>query len=69
MQEIRTLLRQREGQDVVEYALLAAFISILAILTVKNIRPFLDAAYDRIQAAFDNGGSGRPPRGPRHGMD
>ncbi len=41
-----------EGQDIVEYALLAAFISIFAVLAVKAIGPLVNALYIKIQGAF-----------------
>lgn len=41
-----------EGQDMVEYALLAAFISIFAVLAIKAIGPLVNALYVTIQGAF-----------------
>ena len=46
------LVRDESGQDMVEYALLAAFISIVAILTIRNIGPLINAIYVRVQAAL-----------------
>ena len=46
------LIRDESGQDMVEYALLAAFISIVAIVTLRNIGPLVNAIYVRIQAAL-----------------
>jgi pilus assembly protein Flp/PilA len=46
------LIRDESGQDMVEYALLAAFISIVAILTIRNIGPLINAIYQRVQAAL-----------------
>jgi pilus assembly protein Flp/PilA len=46
------LIREEQGQDMVEYALLAAFISIVAIVTIRNIGPLVDAVYQNVQAAL-----------------
>ena len=45
-------VREEAGQDIIEYALLAAFISIVAILTIRNIGPLINAIYQRVQAAL-----------------
>ena len=52
MKFISRLVRDENGQDMVEYALLAAFISIVAIVTLRNIGPLINAIYVRIQAAL-----------------
>jgi Flp pilus assembly pilin Flp len=46
------LVRDDEGQDMIEYAILAAFISIVAIVAIKAIGPLVDAIYVAIQAAL-----------------
>jgi Flp pilus assembly pilin Flp len=46
------LVRDDNGQDMVEYALLAAFISIVSIVTVRAIGPLVDVMYQNIQAAL-----------------
>jgi len=52
MKFITKLFRDEEGQDMVEYALLAAFISIVAILTIRNIGPLITAIYQRVETAL-----------------
>jgi pilus assembly protein Flp/PilA len=52
MKFVSRLIREESGQDMVEYALLAAFISIVAILTIRNIGPLVNAIYVRVQAAL-----------------
>ena len=47
------LFRDEQGQDVIEYALLAAGISIIVIPTVPGIGTAVDAVYSRIQTAVD----------------
>jgi pilus assembly protein Flp/PilA len=44
------LVRDEAGQDVIEYALLAAGISIIVIPTVPAIGTAVDAVYTRIEA-------------------
>ncbi len=52
MRFLSRLIREEQGQDMVEYALLAAFISIVAIVTIRNIGPLVDAVYQNVQAAL-----------------
>ena len=52
MTKLEYLVKNDEGQDVVEYALLAAFISIFAILTIKAIGPLVNTVFTKIQAAL-----------------
>jgi len=46
------LIRDEKGQDMVEYALLASFISIVAIATLRLIGPLVDGIYQDIEAAL-----------------
>ena len=48
----RKLIRREKGQDMVEYALLASFISIVAIAVLRLIGPLVNAIYVAIQAAL-----------------
>jgi len=50
---IKALLKAESGQDLVEYALLAAFISISAIATLRLLGPLVAALWDVIQAAIE----------------
>jgi Flp pilus assembly pilin Flp len=52
MRYLRRFLHEEKGQDMVEYALLAAFISIVAIATLRLIGPLVSAIYGRIQTAL-----------------
>jgi Flp pilus assembly pilin Flp len=47
-----SLLRREEGNDMIEYALLAAFISIVAIAALQAIGPLVLALYQNVQAAL-----------------
>jgi Flp pilus assembly pilin Flp len=46
------LLHEEHGQDMVEYGLLAAFISIMAVVTIRNIGPLVDALYQVVLNAL-----------------
>jgi Flp pilus assembly pilin Flp len=65
------ILRGRRGQDNVEYALLAAFISTAALAAVLNIGPLVKPAYYMLQdavrraATAHSGGTGSGDRGGR----
>lgn len=50
--KLTNLLRRDKGQDMIEYALLGAFISIVAIVAIKAIGPLVDGIYQDIEAAL-----------------
>ena len=52
MNMLRRFVREEDGQDMVEYALLASFISIVAIATLRLIGPLVNAIYRRIQTVL-----------------
>ena len=52
MHYIARFVREDEGQDMVEYALLAAFISIVAIVVIKAIGPLVNTIYENVKAAL-----------------
>ena len=52
MNRLMRLLREEDGQDMIEYALLAAFISIVAIATLRAIGPLVNTVYTNIQTAL-----------------
>jgi len=43
-------VREEEGQDIIEYALLAAFVSIVAATIVETIGPDLTTIYTGVKA-------------------
>jgi Flp pilus assembly pilin Flp len=49
---ISRFLHEDDGQDMVEYALLASFISIVAIVAIRAIGPLVRTIYQNIQAAL-----------------
>jgi Flp pilus assembly pilin Flp len=52
MKTLIHFLRKDDGQDMVEYALLASFISIVAIVALRAIGPLVRTIYTNIQAAL-----------------
>ena len=52
MKHLRNFLRNESGQDMVEYGLLAAFISIVAIAALRIIGPLVNGIYVQIQGAL-----------------
>lgn len=49
MSRIQNLLRDESGEDMIEYGLLAAFIAIAALITIRAIGPLVDALYVRVR--------------------
>ena len=47
-------VREDEGQDIIEYALLAAFISVVAWLTLQNIGQDVQTMYSNVQSATND---------------
>lgn len=52
MRYIARFIREDEGQDMVEYALLAAFISIVAIVVIRAIGPLVNTIYTNVKDAL-----------------
>lgn len=50
-------VREEEGQDIIEYALLAAFISIVAWLILQNIGQDVQQMYSNVQTATNDASS------------
>ena len=50
------IMSDDSGQDMVEYGLLAAFISIVAIAALQAIGPLVNAVYVAVQNALPGGG-------------
>ena len=47
-----SIVREEDGQDLTEYALLASFLSIAAVVTVRAIGPLVLALWNNIQVAI-----------------
>lgn len=54
MYYIKGLLKLDSGQDLVEYALLAAFISITTVASLRLIGPLVAALWNVIQANIES---------------
>ena len=54
MNYIKGLLKLDSGQDLVEYALLAAFISITTVATLRLLGPLVLALWEQIQANIES---------------
>ncbi len=50
---LRKLIVREEGQDLVEYALLAALLSIVSIIALQNLGPVISNVWVRIQGAIE----------------
>ena len=53
-------VREDQGQDLIEYALLAGFISLVAVVAITNVGTGVNAVYGNIDAQVKKipGGSG-----------
>ena len=54
---IARFVREEEGQDIIEYALLAAFISIVAWLILRDIGQDVKTMYSNVQKATGDAAS------------
>ena len=52
MNTLENFIKKDEGQDMVEYALLAAFISIVAVAIIKLIGPLINTLYTNVKNAL-----------------
>ena len=50
MNSLKNFLVREDGQDLVEYALLAALLSIASIAALKVLGPKISATWDKISA-------------------
>ena len=49
---LQAMMRDESGQDLIEYAMLAALISVLAVVAITAVGSKLDSSYQNIQAAI-----------------
>jgi Flp pilus assembly pilin Flp len=49
---LKKLFKDERGQDMAEYAILAAFISIVAIVVIKAIGPLINNIYNNVKGAL-----------------
>jgi len=50
------LLREDDGQDLIEYALLAAFISLAAVAAITQLGTAINNIYTKISSTLGNAG-------------
>jgi pilus assembly protein Flp/PilA len=48
-------VREEEGQDLIEYALLAAFISIVALLAIQTVGTAVTSTFENVNDALAGG--------------
>jgi Flp pilus assembly pilin Flp len=53
MKALKNFIVREEGQDLVEYALLAALLSIVSIVTLQTLGPTIAAVWTSINNAID----------------
>ena len=50
---LKKLFRDERGQDLIEYALLAGFITVLSIAAIKLIGPVIQGIFEAIHTALN----------------
>lgn len=54
MRTLRRFVREDDGQDLIEYALLAGFISLVAVLAIQSVGTGVNQVYSDIDGAVGN---------------
>ena len=54
---VKRALVNDEGQDLIEYALLAAFIALAAVVAITQLGTAINNIYTRISSTVDSAGS------------
>jgi Flp pilus assembly pilin Flp len=54
LSKMKGLVVEEEGQDIVEYALLAAFIAIVAVAILIEMAPLIQGIYERVLEALSD---------------
>ena len=54
---INTFLQDEQGQDLVEYALLLAFIALAAIAVLKNVSTGVGTMFNKVNSTLTNAAS------------
>jgi Flp pilus assembly pilin Flp len=53
MELFKRIVREEEGQDLIEYALIAGFISVICYIAIQATGQSVSAIWDKVQAAVD----------------
>ena len=69
MNRLKRLIRGRSGQDMVEYGLLAALLSIVTVSALIYFGPALKPAYYRLQDAMRRAATAHYPTHPGDGQN
>jgi Flp pilus assembly pilin Flp len=58
----RQVARDEDGQDLIEYALLAGFVSLVAVVAITNVGQGVNGVYGNVDSLVQDipGGSGGP---------
>jgi pilus assembly protein Flp/PilA len=51
---LKRFVREEEGQDLIEYALLAGFISLVAVVAITNVGAGVNGVYNNINTQVHN---------------
>jgi len=54
MTRLWNFVREDDGQDLIEYALLAGFISLVAVLAIENVGTGVNSVYEDINTSVAN---------------
>jgi pilus assembly protein Flp/PilA len=54
MRTLWRFVREDDGQDLIEYALLAGFISLVAVLAIQSVGTGINQVYGDVNAAVGN---------------
>ena len=57
MKALKNFIVREEGQDLVEYALLAGFISLVVVTAVTNVGTSLNTLYQNVDSKVDDAAS------------
>ena len=57
MKALKNFIVAEEGQDLVEYALLAALLSIVSIVALQTLGPTIAGVWDQINTAISGAGA------------
>jgi pilus assembly protein Flp/PilA len=53
MELFKRIVREEEGQDLIEYALIAGFISVICYLVIQATGQSVSAIWDKVEEAVD----------------
>ena len=53
MNLVKRLLKEEEGQGMIEYVIIAAFISIVAIVVIKAIGPKINNVWQNVNSSLE----------------